>query len=223
MVLGERIKDPLRHDLRYILLNIILQYKRNGIRLVELSRITGKKNHSLRHHLDILEKKKLVYTKSDAHQLHYFPDPQIPKHTRIGHPLENAIRSKVLETILDGSEKGINVGVIHRKLKISRSMALRILKILKYFNLVRMEQNRNNTFCYPTIKTQDLVRYVKEKIALLETIQKEDGILLKDLESQIDNVRLECFKLCVYMKRNGSDSCYYLTPFVENLLNKYGS
>ena len=82
MVLGERIQDPLNHELRYILLNIILQYKRTGIRLVELSRITGKKNHSLRHHLDILENKKLVYTKRFTHQLYYYPDSHIPKHTR---------------------------------------------------------------------------------------------------------------------------------------------
>ena len=43
MVLGEKIKDPLNHEIRHILLNIILKYKKTGIRLVELSRITGKK------------------------------------------------------------------------------------------------------------------------------------------------------------------------------------
>ena len=223
MVLGEKIKDPLNHEIREILLNIILRHKRTGIRLVELSKITGKKNHSLRHHLDILEKKKLVYTKSTPHQLYYYPDSHIPKHTRIGHPLENELRSKMLETIVDGHENGIHVGVLYRKLKISKNRTLKSLHILKHFKLIDMQHGENKIFCYPTPKTQDLVKYIKDRKSLLEAIMKEDGILLQDLEEKMDISGLDHFKLCVYSKRNGPNTLFYVTPFVERLLERYGS
>jgi predicted transcriptional regulator len=223
MVLGEKVKDPLNHDFRYVLLNIILKYKKTGIRLVELSRITGKKNHSLRHHLDILEKKKLVYTKSSTHQLVYYPDSHIPKHTRIGHPLENELRSRVLEAVLDGSEKGIHLGALYKKLKVSKNKALKSLKILKHFELIHLEQGDNSTFCYPTLKTHDLVKYIKKRMELFERIKTEDGVMVKDLKGKIDEMSLNYFKLCVYTKREGRDTLYHLTPFVESLLIRYGA
>jgi len=222
MVLGEKIKDPLNHDFRYLLLNIILKYKRTGIRLVELSRITGKKNHSLRHHLDILEQKKLVYTKSQTHQLYYFPDSHIPKHTRIGHPLENELRSKMLETILDGNSRGIHVSALYKKLKVPKNRTLKALKILKHFELIHTKQENDYTYCYPTIKTLDLVKYVEDKIDLFNEIRSEEGVLIKDLKGKIDldHVGLDYFKLCVYQKRFGRDTFYFLTPFVEHILEK---
>lgn len=223
MVLGERIKDPLNHKVRYILLNIILKYKRTGIRLRELSRITGKKNHSLRHHLDILENKRLVYTKRYTNQLYYYPDSHIPKHTRIGHPLENKIRSKMLEAILDGENKGIQIGALHKKLKISKNRSLRAIKILKYFELVNIEKSGDSIYCYPTPKTLDLVKYIKEKINLFETMKNEEGILIKDFKNNLDLTSLNFFKLCVYTKRHRRDAHYHLTPFVEFLLDKNNS
>ncbi len=223
MVLGEKIKDPLNHEIRHILLNIILKYKKTGIRLVELSRITGKKNHSLRHHLDILEKKKLVYTKSTTHQLYYYPDSHIPKHARIGHPLETEIRSKMLEAIIDGKENGVHLNTLYRKLKISKNRTLKSLNILKHFELIDMEQGDNSIFCYPTLKTQDLVKYIKEKSILLETIKDKDGILLGELEDRMDIISLNYFKLCVYPRKQGSDTLFYITPFVKRLLEKFGS
>ncbi len=222
MVLGEKVNDPLDHDLRYILLNIILQYKRTGIRLVELSRMTGKKNHSLRHHLDILEKKKLVYTKSSTHQLYYFPDSHIPKHTRIGHPLENELRSKLLQAIVDGNSNGIHIGALYRKLKISKNRALRSLKILRHFELVNLEHGDNNTLCFATGKTKHLVKYIKDKIDIFKIIRNENGVLIKDLKGKLDENGLDYFKLCVYTRRHGRDTVYYLTPFAENILEKYG-
>jgi predicted transcriptional regulator len=220
MVMGEKIKDPLNHDFRYILLNIILKYKRTGIRLVELSKITGKKNHSLRHHLDILEQKKLIYTKRETHQLYYFPDSHIPKHTRIGHPLENELRSKMLETILNVKQHGIHVSALYKKLKVPKNRTLKALRILKHFELINMEQGDNKTYCYPTPKTHDLVKYVNAKIDLFKEIHKEDGVLIRDLKGKIDQVGLANFKLCVYTKRYGRDTFYYLTPFVERILEK---
>jgi predicted transcriptional regulator len=223
MVLGERVKDPLKHEMRYHLLNIILKYKRTGIRLVELSKITGKKNHSLRHHLDILEKKKLVYSKSDTHQLYYFPDPHIPKHTRIGHPLENELRSKMLETILAAENKGVNLSVLHRKLKASKNNTLKSLRILDYFDLIHIEQGGNRTSCYSTLKSRDLLKYIKEKMELLEAIKEENGMLMKDLRDKIDIIGLSYFKLCIYIRRHGRETLYYLTPFVESVLKKYSA
>jgi predicted transcriptional regulator len=219
MVLGEKIKDPLNHNLRYLLLNIILKYKRTGIRLVELSRITGKKNHSLRHHLDILEQKKLVYTKRDTHQLFYYPDSHIPKHTRIGHPLENKLRSKLLETILTGN-KGIHVSALYKKLKISKNHALKALRILKHFELIHMEHGENKTYCYPTGKTQDLVKYIQDRLEIFELIKGDDGIHPRDLQGMIDEVSIDFFKLCVFSKRIGRDTFYYLTPFAESVIAK---
>jgi len=223
MVLGEKVKDPLNHDLRYILLNIILKYKRTGIRLVELSRITGKRNHSLRHHLDILEQKRYVYTKKSTHQLYYFPDPNIPKHTHIGHPLENEFRSKLLSTILDHNGNGVNLGALYRKLKVSKNRAIRGLKILNHFELINLKHGGTDTFCYPTPKTQGLIKYVKNKKGLFLSIKDEEGILLKDLIDEMDHIGLDNFKLCVYTRKHGQDTFYYLTPFVENLLDKYGA
>jgi predicted transcriptional regulator len=219
MVLGEKIKDPLNHNLRYLLLNIILKYKRTGIRLVELSRITGKKNHSLRHHLDILEQKKLVYTKRQTHQLYYYPDSHIPKHTRIGHPLENELRSNLLETILSGN-KGIHVSVLYRKFKVSKSHALKALKILKHFELIDIEHGDKLTYCYPTLKTQDLVKFIKDKTELFEAISAGDGVLIKDLKYDVAVYGEDFFKLCVYTKRHGRDTFYYLTPFAQHMIMK---
>lgn len=220
MVLGEKIKDPLNHDLRYNLLNIILQYKRTGIRLVELSRITGKKNHSLRHHLDILEQKKLVYTKRATHQLFYYPDSHIPKHIRIGHPLENDFRSKMLEVIIEGEKKGIHISALYRKLKGSKNRTMKALQILKHFELIHMEQGENITHCYPTMKTQALLNYIQDRMEFFESIETKDGVLIKDLNGIIDHIGSDFFKLCVYAKRHGRDTFYYLTPFVQSMIKK---
>jgi len=220
LVLGEKIKDPLNHEVRYILLNIILRYKRTGIRLGELSRITGKKNHSLRHHLDILEEKNLVYTKRSTRQLFYYPDSNIPKHTRIGHPLENEFRSELLKAILDSKKGGINVDMLYRKMRVSKNRAMRGLKILKYFDLINLSEDENKTFCYPTPRTLDLVRYVERKTELLKDIKSDDGLLIKDFKNNIDLKSLNFFKLCVYTKRHKRDTFYYLTPFVRNIIEE---
>jgi len=220
MVLGEKIKDPLTHEVRHQLLNIILRHKMSGIRLVELSKITGKKNHSLRHHLDILEEKKLVYTKRNTHQLLYYPDSHIPKHTRIGHPLENEVRSKILELILDCNGKGLHVGALFRKLKISKDKVLKNVKVLQYFDLIDIEEDEKKVFCIPTKKTRKLVKYVNKRSNLFETLKGKDGIIADELEDKIDMNALDLFKLCVFTKKQGTDTLCYLTPFVENILEK---
>ncbi len=221
MVLGEKVKDPLKHEIRYLLLNIILSHKKTGIRIVDLSKMTGRKNHSLRHHLDILEKKRLVYSKRYTHQLYYYPDSGIPKHTSIGHPLENEIRSKMLETILNNNGKGIHIGALYKKLGVSRNYTLRCLKVLKYFELIDLDQGSYNTYCHSTKRSENLIDYVNNKISLFRSIKEEEGILTKDIIDKLDASGIDYFKLCVYSRKRGHDTVYYLTPFVEHILEKH--
>jgi hypothetical protein len=103
---------------------------------------------------------------------------------------------------------------------VPKNRTLKALRVLKHFELINMEQGDNKIYCYPTPKTHDLVKYVNAKIDLFKEIHNEDGVLIRDLKGKIDQVGLANFKLCVYTKRYGRDTFYYLTPFVERILEK---